>query len=264
MRPPTRQSPTLSNPASIVTGTLTFTAPADTTLIKDTTYYVLFNGDNVFLRSTSSNNEDSSGLSDWSVENDRKLRDDGTTGPFTNNSSVTRIAVNGTVNGGTTPTTAGVTVSVIRADGDGGGHDRGHLHGGARQRADVECHGRGRRAREHGRVDRDPGQPDLHDVELEYGQDGDGDRRQRYEHRGRNGVSDPQRDQQRQRLRRHHDRRRDGGGGGQRHRKGDGGGAHAGRRGTRGGVDDRCPTPPATRCSGSRAGRATTTAGGRR
>ena len=102
---------TLSNPASIVTGTLTFTAPADTTLIKDTTYYVLFNGDNVFLRSTSSNNEDSSGLSDWSVENDRKLRDDGTTGPFTNNSSVTRIAVNGTVNGGTTPTTAGVTVS---------------------------------------------------------------------------------------------------------------------------------------------------------
>ena len=122
------------------------------------------------------------------------------------------------------------------ADGDGGEQQRGHLHGGARQRADVECHGRGRRAREHGRV-RDPGRPDLHDVELEYGQDGDGDRRQRYEHRGRNGVSDPQRDQQRQRLRRHHDRRRDGGGGGQRHRKGDGGGAHAGRRGTRGGVD---------------------------
>ena len=131
---------------------------------------------------------------------------------------------------------AGVTVSGDGADGGGGGQHRGQLHGGAEYPADGECHGDGRRALRHERV-RAPDHPDLHDVELEYGQDGDGDRRQRYEHGGRNGLADPQRDEQRQRLRRHHDRRRDGDGGGQRHRKGDGGDTQAGRRGTGGAMD---------------------------
>ena len=46
----------------------------------------------------------------------------------------------------------------------------------------------------------------------------------------------PQRGEHGHRLRRDHDRRRDSDSGGQRHRKGDGVDAHAGRRGTRGGV----------------------------
>ena len=107
------------------------------------------------------------------------------------------------------------------ADGDGAGHDRRQLHGRARQRADGECRGDGRRAREHVR-EPDPNQPDVHDDELGYGPDGDGESGQRYEHGGRNGVSDPRRDQHRHRLRRHHDQRRDSDGGRQRHRTGDG------------------------------------------
>ena len=61
------------------------------------------------------------------------------------------------------------------ADGDGAGHDRGQLHGGAGQRTDGDGHGDGGRALGHGR-DPGPGHPDLHDVELGHGPDGDGDR----------------------------------------------------------------------------------------
>ena len=69
------------------------------------------------------------------------------------------------------------------ADGDGGGHDRGRLHGGAGYRADGECHGDGRRARGHGR-DPEPDHPDVHRVELgRTGADGDGDRGRRCGHR---------------------------------------------------------------------------------
>ena len=73
---------TLTNP-TITTGDLTFTAPANTTLDASTTYYVLFHGENIFLRSTTSDDEDSNGLSDWSVEDERYRRDDRTTDPFT-------------------------------------------------------------------------------------------------------------------------------------------------------------------------------------
>ena len=51
------------------------------------------------------------------------------------------------------------------ADGDGAGHDRGRLHGGAGYRADGGCHGDGRRARGH-RRDPEPDHPDVHRVEL--------------------------------------------------------------------------------------------------
>ncbi len=81
-----------------------------------------------------------------------------------------------------------------------------------------------------------PTTPDVHVNELGDGADGDGESGQRCEHGGRNGVSDPRRDQHRHRLRRDHDQRRDSDGGRQRHRTGDRGGAHPGRRGTRGGV----------------------------
>ena len=121
------------------------------------------------------------------------------------------------------------------ADGDGGGHDRRQLHGGARQPADGERRGDGRRALGHGRAP-GPDHPDVHVDELGDGADGDRDRRQRRGHHQRYGLADPQRGEHGHRLRRHHDRRRASDSGGQRHRKGDGVDAHAGRRGTRGGV----------------------------
>ena len=106
------------------------------------------------------------------------------------------------------------------ADGDGAGLDRGRLHGGAGYRADGGCRGDGGRARGHGR-DREPDHPDLHDVELGNGADGDGDRGRRCGHHGRFGRADPQRGERGQRLQRHRDRRRGGDGERQRHRAGD-------------------------------------------
>ena len=68
----------------------------------------------------------------------------------------------------------------VGADGDGAGHDR-QLHGGPRPPADGERHGDGGRPGQLGRHCQ-PGQPDLHDRELGYGPDGDGDGRQRCGH----------------------------------------------------------------------------------
>ena len=81
-----------------------------------------------------------------------------------------------------------------RADGDGGGHDRGQLHGGPQYPADCGCDGNGRGARGHGR-DPDPGpaHPGLHADELGYAPNGYGDSRQRCGHGGRYGHADPQR-----------------------------------------------------------------------
>ena len=122
------------------------------------------------------------------------------------------------------------------ADGDGGGHDRGRLHGGAGYRADGGCHGDGGRALGHGR-DPEPGHPDVHRVELGNGADGDGDRGRRCGHGGRFGRADPQRGERGQRLRRHRDPRRGGDGERQRHRAGDGGVGHIGQRATGGELD---------------------------
>ena len=122
------------------------------------------------------------------------------------------------------------------ADGDGAGLDRGRLHGGAGYRADGGCRGDGGRARGHGR-DREPDHPDLHDVELGNGADGDGDRGRRCGHHGRFGRADPQRGERGQRLQRHRDRRRGGDGERQRHRAGDGGGGRPGQRAAGGDLD---------------------------
>ena len=88
---------TLTNPATIEVGQLTFTAPANTTLDAATTYYVLFHGENIWLESTTSDNEDTNSLSDWSVEDVRYQRDDRTTGAFTEDAVSTPIRVRGTV-----------------------------------------------------------------------------------------------------------------------------------------------------------------------
>ena len=110
---------TLTNPATIEVGQLTFTAPANTTLDAATTYYVLFHGENIWLESTTSDDEDTNGLSDWSVEDVRYRRDDRTTGPFTEVAVSTPIRVRGTVDVAT-PTvsiSADKTTAVFKEDG---------------------------------------------------------------------------------------------------------------------------------------------------
>ena len=110
---------TLTNPETIEVGQLTFTAPANTTLDASTTYYVLFHGESVDLESTTSDNEDTSGLSDWSIENVRYRRDDRTTGAFTEVAVSTPIRVRGTVDVAT-PTvsiSADKTTAVFKEDG---------------------------------------------------------------------------------------------------------------------------------------------------
>ncbi len=109
---------TLTNPATIEVGQLTFTAPANTTLDAATTYYVLFHGENIWLESTTSDNEDTNGLSDWSVEDVRYRRDDRTSGAFTEVAVSTPIRVRGTVDVAT-PTvsiSADTTTAVFKED----------------------------------------------------------------------------------------------------------------------------------------------------
>ena len=110
---------TLTNPATIEIGQLTFTAPANTTLDASTTYYVLFHGEDIWLESTTSDDEDTNGLSDWSVEDVRYRRDDRTSGAFTEVAVSTPIRVRGTVDVAT-PTvsiSADKTTAVFKEDG---------------------------------------------------------------------------------------------------------------------------------------------------
>ena len=110
---------TLTNPATIEVGQLTFTAPANTTLDAATTYYVLFHGENIWLESTTSDDEDTNGLSDWSVEDVRYRRDDRMSGAFTEVAVSTPIRVRGTVDVAT-PTvsiSADKTTAVFKEDG---------------------------------------------------------------------------------------------------------------------------------------------------
>ena len=66
----------------------------------------------------------------------------------------------------------------VGADGDGGGHDRRHIHSGPRSPADGGCHDHHRRAVWHG-CHRGSESNDLHGRELADGPDGDGDGRKR-------------------------------------------------------------------------------------
>ena len=102
---------TFTNPTSLSSGTLTFTAPANTTLDANTTYYVLFNGSGLNLRSTTSDNEDSGGSAGWSIEDVRYLRNDTTTGAFTSNSDPVPIAVKGSSSTTNTAATGKPTIA---------------------------------------------------------------------------------------------------------------------------------------------------------
>ena len=87
----------LSNPASFSIGRNTFTAPTGTSLEKQTTYFVVITASGGTLRTTSSNSEDSSGQSDWSIGNNalEEIPDFNITWRERDNSL--KIVVNGTV-----------------------------------------------------------------------------------------------------------------------------------------------------------------------
>ena len=63
----------LSNPATISSGTQTFTAPANATLDASTTYFVVSSTTNssITLRKTTSGSEDTGGATGWSIANKR-------------------------------------------------------------------------------------------------------------------------------------------------------------------------------------------------
>ena len=90
---------TLINPASITANTTddyTFTAPASTTLSGSTTYYVVMEGGLAGLETarTNSDNEDSSGQSDWSIDNVSNWRNSSSNGSFSTTTSALMIKVN--------------------------------------------------------------------------------------------------------------------------------------------------------------------------
>ena len=90
---------TLINPASITANTTddyTFTAPASTTLSGSTTYYVVMEGGLAGFEAarTNSDNEDSSGQSDWSIDNVSNWRNSSSNGSFSTTTSALMIKVN--------------------------------------------------------------------------------------------------------------------------------------------------------------------------
>ena len=99
----------LTNPASIVDSDLnTFTALANATLEQETKYFVVFEAPtgSVTIRITNSNAEDSGKANGWSISNRRHTRaSDAGSWSQGSNASKPKIAVMGTVNGGTTTDT---------------------------------------------------------------------------------------------------------------------------------------------------------------
>ena len=90
---------TLTNPASLAAGTLTFSAPSGTTLAASATYYVVLDTSTTgFIGLTNSDSEDSGGESGWSIEDSRRLKGKGTVN-WTTGSESLRIRVNGVAKG---------------------------------------------------------------------------------------------------------------------------------------------------------------------
>ncbi len=102
---------TLNNPTALSAGTLTFTAPANTTLDASTQYAVVVNGGAPgVLRTTSSHGE--SGATGWTIANGRSWRS-GTANYTHHSASTMRIRVNGaeTETDTTAPTFSSATVN---------------------------------------------------------------------------------------------------------------------------------------------------------
>ncbi|MYD99218.1 MAG: hypothetical protein F4X98_17780, partial [Gammaproteobacteria bacterium] len=94
---------TLTNPA-LSSGTLTFTAPSNTTLSASTTYYVVVEGTSgVWLR-TDSNAEDAGAAAGWSVADGFLWRQRTSSAGWSTGSSTYRIRVDGTANAAASPT----------------------------------------------------------------------------------------------------------------------------------------------------------------
>ena len=109
---------TLTNPASITANTTddyTFTAPANTTLSASTTYYVVMEGGLAGFEAarTNSDNEDSSGQSDWSIDNVSNWRSSSSNGSFTTVTSALMIQVN---RAGTTTLSSTTTIPALSFD----------------------------------------------------------------------------------------------------------------------------------------------------
>ena len=113
---PTTACTDLTAPASFAAGPLTFNAPTGSTLTAGTTYMVVFKtpgGDQVEVDATTSDDEDSSSLPDWSIrdvfqwKNNQNVWQDGSRGRSI------RITIQGTVNppSATAPTAMDSTVS---------------------------------------------------------------------------------------------------------------------------------------------------------
>ena len=103
----------LANPATLVTGNNTFTAPAGTSLKANTNYEVLINGVSGNLSVKTATAEDSGGKSDWSVADNRYIfgSDDVLLGtPTTGTEGPLGIRVNGVVPDTTPPTLESATI----------------------------------------------------------------------------------------------------------------------------------------------------------
>ena len=108
--PPNSSLYTLTAPASPGTGQQTYTAPPNATLEKDKRYFVvlktaLSSGDSPSIKSTTSDAEDASGVSGWSIGNTRRVRN----GTTWSGSDPLRIAINGKAIVVGTPITATLT-----------------------------------------------------------------------------------------------------------------------------------------------------------
>ena len=88
---------TLSNPSSLTAGDLTFTAPANTTLSANTTYFVVVEASSGNIRPSNSHDEDSGAAAGWSIGNVLFWRKASSTGSWSSQHSSypMRIRVNG-------------------------------------------------------------------------------------------------------------------------------------------------------------------------
>ena len=109
---PTSTCTALTAPSSFVAGTLEFTG--NMTLAAGTTYTLLLatpGGETLQVGSTSSGGEDTGGATGWSIDDAYDFKNSSGDWGTTGSGKAFRIAVKGTVVGGTTPATAGVTLS---------------------------------------------------------------------------------------------------------------------------------------------------------
>ncbi len=98
---PTSTCTALTAPSSFAAGTLSFTAPANTTLSASTTYAVQIvspGDDNLSLGATSSNDEDAGGADDWTIGDGYVLKIGDSW--FSISTAALRITINGEAKGG--------------------------------------------------------------------------------------------------------------------------------------------------------------------